>query len=591
MRPAAMKRRGGRAVLALLVGLFAGGWIGGGLVWVLNRHKYSDPETVLDVNLGKADEVEMVPADAMGFVHLRLRDLWKTEAMAEFRKVLERAGPEALKALDEGFVPAPSSIERATLVVLRPDPQPGPMAVPKVFAILAFSSPFDADQVRRANFPAIGVKNAGGKEYWQDAKSGLALHFPSDRVIVLGTGPAVQAYLSAPPKKEGPVAAAIGLAARGERHLVAAVNMGALPVSIRGQIDSNLPDEARTVLRADAISLGMVLDRGMKVDLRAGYKDDEAAANAEKAIRGAADEGRKKLAEAKKKMEEQLHGKPGAKKPRSIEELPEAVGALFALGAINMLDAWLADPGLERKGSEVAATVTMPSLGNAYMTTTAASIGLLLPAVQKTREAAARMSDSNNLKQMGLAMHNYHSAYNRLPPSAWGTKVENGRQTGKLSWRVAVLPFMEQGPLYEQFHHDESWDSEHNKKLIPKMPRVYVNPRAPTEPGKTYYKVFVGGGAIFDRDPLRSRSLIGITDGTSNTIMIAEGGEPVIWTKPDDFEFDPKKPLNLAIPGMTGVNVCMADGSVRFLDLGRISPQTLKAAITASGGEVLGRDW
>jgi hypothetical protein len=225
------------------------------------------------------------------------------------------------------------------------------------------------------------------------------------------------------------------------------------------------------------------------------------------------------------------------------------------------------------------------------MTTTAASIGLLLPAVQKTREAAARMSDSNNLKQMGLAMHMYHDTHRGFPSPAWGARGENGRQTGNLSWRVAILPFLEQEELYKQFKLDEPWDSEHNKKLIPQMPWIYRNPRAPTEAGKTYYKVFVGGGAIFDRDPTKVRRLEDIKDGTSNTIMIAEGGEPVIWTKPDDFEFDPKKPLNLAIPGATGINICMADGSVRFIDPNRVSQQTLKAAITANGREILGPDW
>jgi prepilin-type processing-associated H-X9-DG protein len=76
--------------------------------------------------------------------------------------------------------------------------------------------------------------------------------------------------------------------------------------------------------------------------------------------------------------------------------------------------------------------------------------------------------------------------------------------------------------------------------------------------------------------------------------MIAEGGQPVTWTKPDDFAFDPKLPLpptRLALPGERGINVAMADGSVRFIDLSRISEKTLKAAITAAGGETLGQDW
>ena len=70
------------------------------------------------------------------------------------------------------------------------------------------------------------------------------------------------------------------------------------------------------------------------------------------------------------------------------------------------------------------------------------------------------------------------------------------------------------------------------------------------------------------------------------------GGEPVTWTKPEDFVYDPKQQLSkLALPGSNGINVCMADGSVRFIDLSRVSEKTLKAAITANGGEVMGPDW
>src|SRR5260370_37344826 len=105
------------------------------------------------------------------------------------------------------------------------------------------------------------------------------------------------------------------------------------------------------------------------------------------------------------------------------------------------------------------------------------------------------MKSSNNLKQIGLAMHNYEGVYRTIPPSAICDK--NGKPL--LSWRVAILPYIEQDNLYRQFNLDEPWDSENNKKLIPLMPRTYASPLAPTEEGKTYYKVFGGGGANFDR--------------------------------------------------------------------------------------------
>ncbi len=79
----------------------------------------------------------------------------------------------------------------------------------------------------------------------------------------------------------------------------------------------------------------------------------------------------------------------------------------------------------------------------------------------------------NNLKQIGLAMHNYESTFGTFPPAYIADKA-----TGKplLSWRVAILPFLEQDALYKQFHLDEPWDSAHNKTLIARMPPVYRSP-------------------------------------------------------------------------------------------------------------------
>ena len=87
-------------------------------------------------------------------------------------------------------------------------------------------------------------------------------------------------------------------------------------------------------------------------------------------------------------------------------------------------------------------------------------VGLLLPAVQAAREAARRMQCSNNLKQLGLAMHNYHDAYNRFPMSATAKRDVTGlnptsyRDLGwSTTWTMAILPYIEQGNLWNR------WDS------------------------------------------------------------------------------------------------------------------------------------
>ena len=125
-------------------------------------------------------------------------------------------------------------------------------------------------------------------------------------------------------------------------------------------------------------------------------------------------------------------------------------------------------------------------------------IGLLLPAVQKVREAANRMKCQNNLKQIGLALHQYHDVNGVLPQGVvnyQGFKTPYAYQ----SWMAQILPFVEQQALYHRFKLDEPWDSPHNKELIKEIPPVYLCPeRTNAAPFTTIYRVFTGKGALFE---------------------------------------------------------------------------------------------
>jgi prepilin-type processing-associated H-X9-DG protein len=204
--------------------------------------------------------------------------------------------------------------------------------------------------------------------------------------------------------------------------------------------------------------------------------------------------------------------------------------------------------------------------------------GLLLPAVQAAREAARRMSSSNNLKQIALGLLNYESAYKKFPARIG--KSADGKPL--LSWRVRILPFLEEQALYNEFHLDEPWDSEHNIKLLERMPAVYANPRVVTLPGHTAYLLPYGEDTGWPEDALRMPN---ITDGTSNTVAVVEaGGEVAVpWTKPDDLDIDAYPDGSWMPPG-AGANVVMFDGSVRFL-AALIDPETLRALFTKDGGE------
>jgi hypothetical protein len=279
-----------------------------------------------------------------------------------------------------------------------------------------------------------------------------------------------------------------------------------------------------------------------------------------KSVRRAAEFARAALAQPRKQAEDTLYKKRDDGKPRPIEELPEAVAAVAALGGLATLDEILAEPPVKRDGTALTATVTLPPWATQYVGMTAVSAGLMLPAVQKVREAAARAQTSNNLKQIALAMHNHHDVYGHFPPAALVDK--KGKKL--LSWRVQVLPFIEQDNLYKQFKLDEPWDSENNKKLIPLMPKTYSDPRLLAGPGMTYYKVFVGTGAGFEL--LRAMKFADFTDGTSNTLMAVAAGDPVVWTKPDDIEFNADKPLPDLTKPFGNVMAAFFDGSVHYLD-------------------------
>src|SRR5262249_30152019 len=143
--------------------------------------------------------------------------------------------------------------------------------------------------------------------------------------------------------------------------------------------------------------------------------------------------------------------------------------------------------------------------------------------------------------------------------------------------------------LFKEFHLDEPWDSPHNLRLLPRMPRIYTTPDR-RGASTTFYKVFIGKGAAFEgKQGLKLPD--DFPDSTSKTILLVEAGPPVRWTKPEDLPFDPARPLPpLAGPLPNGLMVALLDASVRRLDP-KISKSTLRAAITRNAGDQLGPDW
>ncbi|MDG3004461.1 DUF1559 domain-containing protein [Paludisphaera mucosa] len=213
-------------------------------------------------------------------------------------------------------------------------------------------------------------------------------------------------------------------------------------------------------------------------------------------------------------------------------------------------------------------------------------VALTLPAVQSAREAARRAQCVNNLKQIGLACLNYESVAGALPADIVD---KDGKPL--LSWRVAILPYMEEQALYGKFKLDEPWDSPHNKPLLDEMPRSFLCPSRPTtDKTRSPYQGFAGPHALFE--PGRKIKLTEIPDGTSTTLLAVEGAEDVPWSKPGDIAFDPDAAPTLKGAGSKhpgGFNALFADGHVKFLK-NSINPVVLKAMITRDLGEVVDKD-
>lgn len=210
--------------------------------------------------------------------------------------------------------------------------------------------------------------------------------------------------------------------------------------------------------------------------------------------------------------------------------------------------------------------------------------------VKTTEEEAAQYltTSENNLRQIALAFHLFAAVENDHPP----TDIEDKDGNKLLSWRVRLLPYLEQDRLYGEFNLDEAWDSESNKKLIEKMPDVLSSPRVVLKKkGFTVYQGFAGDGALFQTGA-KINFPASIRDGTSNTIMAVESSVAVPWTKPVDLPFDAKKDLpDIGKAYDSKPLAALCDGSVRTLDLNVVAPKTLKAAITIAGDEILGPDW
>ncbi len=238
----------------------------------------------------------------------------------------------------------------------------------------------------------------------------------------------------------------------------------------------------------------------------------------------------------------------------------------------------------KKLNSWVSENCSMTAIGAAGV-----AVGLLLPAVASARESARRMQNANNFKQLALGMLMYEAAHRYLPSPY--TVNEDGKRLH--SWRVALLPYLEEQELYDQIRLDEPWDSDWNKQFHDKCPKVYKNPNVELAPNETTFAVVVGENTVFPGS--KKLNMASIMDGCCNTALIVERS-PVCWMDPNS-----DVPLEEAIKGVNvspnGIRSCyngifmlvLCDGSVCNLP-DNVSSVFLRKLFERNDGKIIELD-
>ncbi len=181
------------------------------------------------------------------------------------------------------------------------------------------------------------------------------------------------------------------------------------------------------------------------------------------------------------------------------------------------------------------------------------------------------MQCKNYLKQIGLALHNYHDVYNSFPPAY--TVDENGKRLH--SWRTLILPFIDQAPLYKTIDLSKPWDDPVNAQAFETTLAAYQCPSSEMSPGQTSYMAIVGENHAFAETT--GRALSEFKDGTSNTVMVIEvaAQDAIHWMSPHDVDgayfSGLKDDSELSHAG--GLQVLLSDGAVRYIPIEGTSEQ------------------
>jgi WD40 repeat protein len=468
---------------------------------------------------GLAD-LAALPPDAPLLVSVRVPELLKTRAV---RQLLAGHGLGWDALAKEIFEPCGltmGDVERITGVEVEGRP----------VCLVRNRRPFDPGPLAGILVKGAVEQRRRGRRYFLDEGSWRSLVFLDDRTFAVGRTDGVDRildqFLAEKTDPPGPATRTVRALAH---HVVVAGNPAASP-QFRRLLGPSAPSDYREMmplLDARSAVLTLNYDADLEAELRLDFPTQDQAAKGERALAASAGD---LLA-----LHLSLKPPPGQK-----DELV------------------LAKVTTQREGRAV--------IGKARGTGGRDLVLESLPLhVWKEREGSATNRDdiARGLYRVGRALRAYHRDRGRLPPRA----VYDDRGRPLLSWRVLLLPWLGEAELFRQFRLDDPWDSDHNRRLIPRMPAVFAAEHFERSTPVTCFCVFRGKGTAFEgRD---GQSLKSFTDGLAETILVAQAPTPVPWTKPADLAVADDGSLSaswrLADGRPMDIRVVCADGTVRHV--------------------------
>ncbi len=500
-----------------------------------------------------------VPTDGFLFVSVKASKLWDNPAAKPFRDWVasqKEGSTERLIGL------APGEVDRVTFFL----PSIGDRGEPGALLLVTTRKPYNEARLLKAL--AVGEpgelrgRRTKGRVFEIDGPMRWVALLDDRTLLFMGddrdSGPTLVAQLIAR-KPDGPLAAAL---AEAQLH---DVTVGIDAAQFANVFRAESPEFDKelapflVLLKAKTATLTADFDKTARGKLTLTFPD---AATAKRAA--------PVLEEGMKTVIELVNDKGGRPDP-------------FRKIAITWGVTVLKNAKVAADGANVIATADVP-----YSDELGKAVAALPKSLAQTRGNVQAM---NNLKQLALGMHNMHDSYGQFPGDVgfWA-----GQKNPPLSWRVSMLPFIEQENIYRKLDPSKPWDDDTNLKILEAaaMPKVFEHPGRPAPKNHTYFRIFSypknakGNDRPFFEEGQRGPKLTSITDGTSNTLMIVEAGEAVPWYKADVLAYDGKLPLPQL--GDKEADVFLAafgDGSVRSFRRSKLDEATLRALITRSGGE------